>query len=133
MLCIVKLCCVSNGLLMRLVCSVGPCVLVTFAFSLYRWLALCENEAEVRKSSLPVHSLSTDKSYVVPPSGDTRQLSTSRPQAELQGLGGGLPPDMRHARPTGVWKCPDAHEQTPSQRVKWPLCSQGYKVPRLQG
>ncbi|KAH3838760.1 hypothetical protein DPMN_112175 [Dreissena polymorpha] len=56
----------------------------------YRWLALCENEAEVRKSSLPVHSLSTDKSYVVPPSGDTRQLSTSRPQAELQGLGGGL-------------------------------------------
>ncbi|KAH3691384.1 hypothetical protein DPMN_194018 [Dreissena polymorpha] len=31
---------------MRLVCSVGPCVLVTFAFSLYRWLALSENEAE---------------------------------------------------------------------------------------
>ncbi|KAH3872484.1 hypothetical protein DPMN_035700 [Dreissena polymorpha] len=32
--------------------------------------------------------------------GDTRQLSTSRPQAELQGLGGGLPPDMRHVSQT---------------------------------
>ncbi|KAH3897011.1 hypothetical protein DPMN_021195 [Dreissena polymorpha] len=40
---------------------------------------------------------------------------------------------MRHARPTGVWECPDDHEQTPSQRVKWRLCSQDYKVPCLLG
>ena len=30
------------------------------------------------------------------------------------GLGGGLPLDMWHTRPTGVWICPDVHEQAPS-------------------
>ena len=30
------------------------------------------------------------------------------------GLGGGLPLDKWHARPTGVWICPDVHEQAPS-------------------
>ncbi|KAH3823698.1 hypothetical protein DPMN_125512 [Dreissena polymorpha] len=116
---------VSIGLLMRLVCSVLPCVVVTFAFSLYLWLALSENEAEC----VSLHG--QYKSYVVPSIGETRQLSTSRPQAELQGLGGGLPPDMRHARPNAVRKCLDAHEQTPSQTEKWPLCSLSYKVPCL--
>jgi len=27
------------------------------------------------------------------------------------GLGGGMPLDMWHARPSGVWICPDVHEQ----------------------
>ena len=35
--------------------------------------------------SLPVHSLSIRKPYVVPPRGDIRQLSTTRTQTKLQG------------------------------------------------
>ena len=30
------------------------------------------------------------------------------------GLGGGLPLDVWHARPTDVWICPDVHGQAPS-------------------
>ena len=42
------------------------------------------------------------------------KLGTLWPQAELQGLGGGLPPDMQYAGPPVSGICLGAHEQTPS-------------------
>ena len=50
----------------------------------------------------------------MPPRSDTWKLGTKRSQAELQGLGGGLLPDMQYAGPPASGICPGAHEQTPS-------------------
>ena len=87
------------------------CVLVTFRFQLSPLASSnVKRRTECISLSLPVQSLSFDKSYVVPPRGDTGNL---RPQAELQGLGG-LPPDMQYAGPPVSGVCPGAHEQTPS-------------------
>ena len=78
------------------------CVLVTFRFQLPPLAS--SNVKRCVSLSLSVQSLSFDKPYVMPPSGDT----------ELQGLGGGLPPDMQYAGPPVSGICPGAHEQTPS-------------------
>ena len=42
------------------------------------------------------------------------KLGTLRPQAELQGLREGLPPDMQYAGPPESGIRPGAHDQTPS-------------------
>ena len=84
------------------------CVLVTFRFQLSPLTSSnVKRRAECVSLSLPVQSLSFDKPYVVPP-------GTLRPQAELQGLGGGLPADMQYAGPPVSGTCPGAHEQTHS-------------------
>ena len=73
-----------------------------------------KRRAECVSLSLPVQSLSFDKPYVVPPRGDTGNWAPYGIQAELQGLGGGLPPDMQYAGPPVSRICLSAHEQTPS-------------------
>ena len=55
------------------------------------------------------------------------KLGTLRPQAELQGPGGGLPPDMQYAGPLVSGICPGAHEQT---NKTTPTTSQGHMQAR---
>ena len=90
------------------------CVLVTFRFQLPPLASSnVKRRAECISLSLPVQSLSFAKPYVVPPCGDTGNWAPYG-QAELQGLGEGLPPYMQYAGPPVSGICPGAHEQTPS-------------------
>ena len=63
--------------MMRLVWWRGVCVLVTFRFQLSPLASSnVKRRAECVSLSLPVHSLSFDKPYVMPPRGDTWKLGT---------------------------------------------------------
>ena len=94
------------------------CVLVTFCFQLSLLASSnVKRRAECVSLYLPVQSLSFDKSYV----RRYWKLGTLRPQAELQGLGGGLPPDMQYAGPPVSGICPGAHEPTPAMGQIVPL------------
>ena len=68
------------------------CVLVTFRFQL----------PSLASSHVKVSLCQYRDSPLTSPSASPRRywkLGTLQPQAELQGLGGGLPPDMQYAGP----------------------------------
>ena len=69
--------------------------------------------------SLPAQSLSVDKPIALPPRW-RHMVIEFHAQADMQGLGGGLPLDMRYDGTTFMWTSPDAHEQTPNYGLNSP-------------
>ena len=87
------------------------------AFSPHRWLAFyAKKRAECVILSLPVHSLSTASPMQCFHVATHGKLGTARPQADQQGLGGGLDP-----RRAVLWLECDAH--CPQREEVGPLCS----------